>query len=193
VPALSLFWLGPLSVVWSISERREGREAWVYTVAGGLLLAAIGTALLLRRSLPKHQIALILAAILTWCVSYFGGSSGAADNMRPFYSFFGLSAEATWNLVLFTRKTIHVTFYSALATCFFIYLGPSRSQTTVKALALTLLMACCDEWRQSMMPNRAGSMWDVLLDTGAAFLWIWWRYLRKSSAKSKAHDSDVHA
>ena len=193
VPALGLFWLGPLTVVWSMSERREGRDIWQYGVAMGLLLAAIGTALLLRRSLQKHHLALVLAAILTWCVSYFGGSSGSADNMKPLYSFFGLSPDVTWALILMTRKVIHVTFYSALATCFYQYFVAGRRNAVVQSLTFTLVMASCDEWRQSMMPNRAGSFWDVLLDTGAAFLWLWWRFSRKRSASSEAPNSDVHA
>jgi len=193
VPALGLFWLGPLSVVWSVSERREGRDIWQYGVAAGLLIAAIGTAVLLRRPLLKHHIALVLAAVLTWCVSYFGGSSGSADNMKPLYSLFGLSPDATWALILMTRKVIHVTFYSALATCFYQYFLVGRRNAVVPSLTFTLVMACCDEWRQSMMPNRAGSVWDVILDTGAAFIWLWWCSLRKRSTNSAAPSSDVHA
>ena len=192
-PGLGLFWLAPLGVVWAISERREGRDVWQYSVPFGLVLAAIGTIGVLRKPVPKCHGWLVGAAVLTWCVSYFGGSSGAADNMRPFYSFFGLSADATWNLILLTRKTIHITFYSALVTCFYNFLGKDRSFVIWRALGITAVMACCDEWRQSMMPNRDGSPWDVLLDTGAASLWLWWRYFRKRSAKPEAPDSDVHA
>jgi len=32
------------------------------------------------------------------------------------------------------------------------------------ALSETALVASCDEWHQSFLPNRTGSPWDVLLD-----------------------------
>lgn len=190
VPGLGLFWLGPLSVVWSLSERHEGREIWRWSVPIGLGLSALGTLWVLRRSIPRHQVYLVWAAILTWCVSYFGGSSGGADNMRPYYSLFGLSPELTWTLIMWTRKLIHVTFYSLLATCFYRFLVAHRAKPFLPALAFALTMAICDEWRQNMMPNREGSYRDVLLDIGAASLWLWWRYLRKSSTKPAALDSD---
>jgi len=39
------------------------------------------------------------------------------------------------------------------------------------ALLGTALVASCDEWHQSYLPNRTGTPWDVLLDcTGAIVL-----------------------
>ena len=39
------------------------------------------------------------------------------------------------------------------------------------ALFGTALVASCDEWHQTFLPNRTGSPWDVLLDcTGAIVL-----------------------
>ena len=39
------------------------------------------------------------------------------------------------------------------------------------ALLGTALVASCDEWHQTFLPNRTGSPWDVLLDcTGAIVL-----------------------
>ena len=41
----------------------------------------------------------------------------------------------------------------------------------VLALLGTALVASCDEWHQTFLPNRTGSPWDVLLDcTGAIVL-----------------------
>jgi VanZ family protein len=34
----------------------------------------------------------------------------------------------------------------------------------VLALLGTSLVASCDEWHQSYLPNRTGSIWDLLLD-----------------------------
>ena len=38
------------------------------------------------------------------------------------------------------------------------------------ALALlgTAMVASCDEWHQTFLPNRTGSAWDVLLDCSGA-------------------------
>jgi VanZ family protein len=41
----------------------------------------------------------------------------------------------------------------------------------VLALLGTALVASCDEWHQTFLPNRTGTPWDVLLDcTGAIIL-----------------------
>jgi VanZ family protein len=187
---LGLFWLGPLATVWALSERREGREIWNLTLPLGLAVGAVGTMLLLRRTIPRNQIWLILAAILTWCVSYFGGSGGGADHMRSYYSFLGLSPEATWTLIVWSRKIIHVTFYSLLATCFYNFLASERPKPYLEALSFAFSMAVCDEWRQNMMPNREGSIRDVILDIGAASIWLWWRYLRTNSTNPTALGSE---
>lgn len=191
-PSIGLFWLAPLGTMWAISERREGREVWEYAVQASLGLATIGTIWLLRRGVPRHLIPLVVAAILTWCVSYFGGKSGGAENMKPYYGFLGLSPESTWLLIVWTRKLIHVTFYSLLATVFFRFLKSIHPRPYLPALGFALTMAACDEWRQNMMPNREGSIRDVLLDIGAASLWLWWLYLRKSSATQATPDPALH-
>lgn len=193
LPGLGLFWLGPIGAVWTISERREGRDIWAYSLPVSLAIGALGTLLLLRKAVPRHQIWLIVAAIMTWCVSFFGGSGGGADRMESYYSFFGLSKELTWTLIVISRKLIHITFYSFLATCFYKFLTHFREKPVLPALSFALSMAVCDEWRQNLMPNREGSYRDVLLDIGAASVWLWWSYVRTSSAKPAVPDSDVRA
>ena len=42
---------------------------------------------------------------------------------------------------------------------------PSRREP---ALLGTALVASCDEWHQSFLPNRTGTPWDVLLDCSGA-------------------------
>jgi VanZ family protein len=37
-------------------------------------------------------------------------------------------------------------------------------QVAVLGLLGTALVASCDEWHQTYLPNRTGSVWDVLLD-----------------------------
>ncbi len=42
--------------------------------------------------------------------------------------------------------------------------GSQFFQDTLLALAGTALLAACDEYHQSFLPNRTSSAWDVLLD-----------------------------
>lgn len=48
----------------------------------------------------------------------------------------------------------------------------------------TALVASLDEWHQTYIPSREGSIWDVLLDSVAAFIFLWLasEWLRRSSA-----------
>jgi VanZ family protein len=48
----------------------------------------------------------------------------------------------------------------------------------------TVLVATMDEWHQSYIPSRTGSIWDVALDSvaGAAFLVAAYLWLRRSKA-----------
>jgi VanZ family protein len=52
-------------------------------------------------------------------------------------------------------------------------------RATLLAWLGTLSVAALDEWHQSFIPSRTGTVWDVLLDSvaGVAFLVIayWWR------------------
>jgi VanZ family protein len=49
---------------------------------------------------------------------------------------------------------------------------PRSSYLASAALALlgTALVASCDEWHQSYLPNRGSSVWDVLLDCSGAIV-----------------------
>lgn len=213
---LGLFFLAPTALIWAISERKEGREFWIPLLWVELGLATIGTLWLLNSGkLEKRHVSLIVVSLLIWSLTYFGGSSGGAENMRPYYSKFGLSPEATFFLIACTRKVIHAAFYSTVATQIYLYYKgttdrdislwktekvhaylPGGSLVTDTKLAVqfaietALIIAVCDEWRQNMMPNREGSYRDVLLDIGAASFWLWWRYLRTNSARQEALDSD---
>lgn len=215
VPML-LFLVSPAALMWALSERREGRDVWPPLVAIELGLSALGTLWLLNSGrISNRHVPFMLAAVLLWCLSFVSGSSGGADHMLPYYSVFGLSAEQTLTLILWSRKLVHVVFYSTMANLWYAYFirtnyvdwtasdrhdQKDRDQQTLPqderrpavqvALELTAIVAICDEWRQNMMPNREGSYRDVLLDLGAATIWLWWRYLRTNSAKQEAPSSD---
>lgn len=181
--SLTLFWFAPLALFWLLSERREGRDINALSITVELILAGIGTSLLLTsNSLKKGDFRLILAILLTWSVGYFSGSSGGADKMHPMFNFMGLTSDQIIQLVIWLRKFIHVTFYGSLTWLLATYLWPqvsNRSQALFFAVAFPLVISSCDEFRQGMMPNRQGSAYDVMLDMSAALIVITYLYIRK--------------
>ncbi len=178
---LGAFWTSAIPVVWTLSEVREGRTVWDFSLPASLALAALATSLALAKGLDKPHVPWVVAAILTWCVCYFGGSSGSADEMKPYFSFWRLSPETLKALIIGLRKLIHVVFYATLAHQIFRAFG--KFPITIATAAA---IALCDEWRQGLMPNRYGSFWDVLLDLSGASLWLWLRFFRGRSASASA-------
>jgi VanZ family protein len=109
--------------------------------------------------------------------------------LYPFLHFlFGLDPVQflTWHFLI--RKTGHVIGYAVLSILLF---RAWRASVAVKnnprwsivwgriALAMTALVASLDEWHQSFLPSRTGTIHDVVLDTAAGlaaqillFLWL---------------------
>ena len=83
---------------------------------------------------------------------------------------FGRLNDNTWDLIhLCIRKSGHFLGYGALGLAWlrawWMSLEGSRFLVDfLLALVGTALVASCDEWHQTFLPNRAGSPWDVLLD-----------------------------
>lgn len=83
---------------------------------------------------------------------------------------------ATWHIVL--RKTGHVVGYSILSVLLFRSWRatfPRLSsnwclQWATTALLTTSLVATLDEWHQSFLPSRTGTVHDVILDSSAALV-----------------------
>jgi VanZ family protein len=104
-------------------------------------------------------------------------------------SIFGPVANARWNVIhSLIRKSGHFFGYGALGM---IWLRawwmtlPRSSFLPDASLALlgTALVASCDEWHQSYLPNRTGSVRDVLLDCSGAIalqlaIYIYMRMMR---------------
>lgn len=188
--AILLFWLAPLALLWLLSERREDRDVSTISIAIELGLAAIGTGIILAKNgLKKDDAKLVFAILLTWGVGYFSGSSGGADKMHPMFTFLGLTADEIIRLVIWIRKFVHLTFYGSLTWLFATYLWNRFENKTVLlafAAGFPLSIASCDEFRQSFMPNRQGSVYDVMFDMSAtlAVLLVLWRISKKSVVTS---------
>lgn len=83
----------------------------------------------------------------------------------------------TWHFVL--RKAGHVFGYATLSILLFrawkasipVVGNPRWSMVWARiAFAMTVLVACLDEWHQTYLPSRTGGFHDVLLDSSAALV-----------------------
>ena len=108
------------------------------------------------------------------------GSDNTSNPLRAmFEAIFGPVGDLRWNLIhSIIRKSGHFLGYGLIGLAWlrawWFTLPRSRFLTDAfLALLGTALVASCDEWHQTFLPNRTGSPWDVLLDcTGAITLQI---------------------
>jgi VanZ family protein len=99
---------------------------------------------------------------------------GADHTTRPlrwlWQAIFGPVANARWEIIHhLVRKSGHFFGYGfiglAWLRAWWMTLPHSHFfKDAVLALAGTAMVASCDEWHQTYLPNRTGSPWDVLLD-----------------------------
>jgi VanZ family protein len=102
---------------------------------------------------------------------------------------FGPVANARWDEIHhLIRKSGHFFGYGTLGMiwlrAWWMTLPRSRFLPDASlALLGTALVASCDEWHQTYLPNRNGSVWDVLLDCSGAIalqlaVYIYMRLMR---------------
>ena len=102
-----------------------------------------------------------------------------------------IADETVYGIQLVVRKGAHFTEYAVLALlCWRARRKPVRDDVRPwnwseagMALLVAVLFAASDEWHQSFVPSREGSLRDVLIDsTGATLgllaLWRWGRWRR---------------
>jgi VanZ family protein len=117
-------------------------------------------------------------AIIAFESQEYMGADHTSEPLRRLYeTFFGHVSNADWaNIHHYIRKTGHFVGYGfiglAWLRAWWLTLPRSRFlHDSLLALMGTALVASCDEWHQSYLPNRTGTPWDVLLDcTGAIVL-----------------------
>jgi VanZ family protein len=106
------------------------------------------------------------------------GSDHTSGPLRTIYeAIFGPVSAAHWEHIHhYIRKCGHFLGYGfiglAWLRAWWFTLPHSRFiQDAFLGLLGTAMVASCDEWHQTFLPNRTGSPWDVLLDcTGAIVL-----------------------
>jgi VanZ family protein len=106
----------------------------------------------------------------TGLIAYLGSGGWGGDETSAWFAPIlrallpHLSPELVQVAHFLIRKAAHVFEYGVLAI-----LWRRATGGTWSALALAVLTASLDEFRQSFIPTRTGSVYDVLLDgTGAA-------------------------
>jgi len=122
-------------------------------------------------------VALGIAVIVVESTESFGSDHTSGPLRRLFEALFGAVVDASWELIHhYIRKSGHFLGYGfiglAWLRAWWFTLPRSRFlQDACLALLGTAVIASCDEWHQSFLPNRTSSVWDVLLDcTGAIVL-----------------------
>ena len=89
-----------------------------------------------------------------------------------------ISDAALGRVVFGVRKMSHVTEYAVLAIlCWRARRQPVRGVVrpwrwldAAFAFGVAVVFAASDEWHQTFVPSRQGSVWDVLLDSSGAVL-----------------------
>ena len=111
-----------------------------------------------------------IAVIAVESTEAFGSDRTSAPLRKIFEALFGYVSSASWDLIHhYLRKTGHFLGYGfiglAWLRAWWMTLPHSRFRhDALLALLGTAIVASCDEWHQSFLPNRTASPWDVLLD-----------------------------
>jgi VanZ family protein len=101
------------------------------------------------------------------------GADHTSGPLRAIYeAIFGPVIDARWDVIHhYIRKTGHFVGYGLLGLLWLrawwmtlALRASGRWTPAVLGIAGTALVASCDEWHQTYLPNRTGSPWDVLLD-----------------------------
>ena len=149
-------------------------------------------------STDRHQVLKAWIAAILWLIvialesTAMGSARNTSRFLYPLLHFlFGMGWERFEPLHFFLRKVGHVFGYGLLSILFFRAwretlpaLGdPNWTWRWANISVLgTALVASLDEWHQTFIPSRTGTIHDVLLDTCAAIgaqililLWVKWR------------------
>jgi VanZ family protein len=115
------------------------------------------------------------AALVLWLGSARFDAEGTEGLLSPLLRFLfpDLSHSERYLLHVKVRKTAHAVEYGLLALlalrAAFLTFHTATARVASLALALAVVVATADETRQAFLPERTGSMADVLLDSAGAF------------------------
>jgi VanZ family protein len=118
-----------------------------------------------------------IAVIVVESTEMLGADHTSGPLRRVFEALFGHVPDARWDIIHhYVRKSGHFTGYGLIGLAWLRAWWMTLAHSSffpdaLLALLGTALVASCDEWHQTFLPNRTGTPWDVLLDcTGAIAL-----------------------
>lgn len=184
--ALGIYWpLASLAYVYSAHKGELTAQYWHLLLAAASVAIVTGLPVLGSERVRKAVPWFILAGALGLAIAYLSGSRGGPDPMRNwFIEHLNLSYEMAYEVTHYVRKTIHFVFYGSLAWTT-MRAASAAGSTVSLAVAFgagwALSHAIFDEWRQSFLRGRSGSIWDVGLDLlgMATFLGLAWLNMRR--------------
>jgi VanZ family protein len=118
--------------------------------------------------------------VLAWMIFIFVGSTdllSAVHTSRfigPFLRWFApdISDATIASIQLIVRKCGHFTEYAFLAALLYRALRQYRERAIGLALIVAAIYAALDEFHQSFVASRTGSLWDVTIDCLGAFIGV---------------------
>lgn len=126
--------------------------------------------------------------VLAWVlVIYYATASPpfASSNTRQVIAhLLGLQGVSLKIVDFVIRKWAHLVVFAMLALMFYRALSPSRLAFPC-AWLLTTLYGALDEWHQTHVHGRTGSLQDVMIDSAGAFLALSAAYYLKNVAGKK--------
>jgi len=121
-------------------------------------------------------VAIGISVIVIESTVWFGADHTSGPLRAIVEAIFGPISDARWEPIHhYIRKSGHFVGYGLLGLmwlrAWWLTLALRASafwKCALLALASTALVASCDEWHQTFLPNRTGTPWDVLLDSCGA-------------------------
>ena len=158
------------------------------------------------RTRRRVWVAWLAVAACTFLILGLGGAEfGAAQTSRYMlpalrWIFPDLSIRTYLVLIVWIRKIAHVTEYALLGFLAFraVWLSLQQQSALARvallALGLAATVAMTDEIRQSFLPNRTSSPWDVMIDVSGALMAIglaigWHRHRARLPAPAEARSA----
>lgn len=158
------------------------------------------------REVRKSQvvIAWLLVAVCISVILGLGGAEFGAKSTSRYllpilrWLFPEMTLRTYLDLIVWLRKGAHVTEYALLGFLAFraVFLSVESALARVALLALSVaaLVAISDEVRQTWLPERTGSAWDIAIDVSGALaaigIALW---LKRRSALRAAQRAGVSA
>ena len=122
-------------------------------------------------------VAIGIAVIAIESTELLGANHTSGPLRSIFEALFGHVPDARWDIIHhYVRKSGHFIGYGLIGLAWLRAWWMTLDHSSffpdaLLALFGTALVASCDEWHQTFLPNRTGTPWDVLLDcTGAIIL-----------------------